>query len=320
MDESKNILLSNREVKSGAFTTFFSYPENAAQLYSALEGVEVRPEEIRFTTLEGVLFVARKNDLAFTVQNKVLVISEHQSTINLNMPLRSAIYYGRTMEKLVDKEKLYRRKRIMIPTPEFYTFYNGDESHPPEQTLKLSDSYLVKTPEPMLELSTKVININLPVNHRLLEQCRPLYEYSWFIERIKEYMRRGADRDTAVMRTVKDCGKTGIMEEFMREHGSEVSNMLFTFNMEDALKANYEEGFEDGEEKGQKEGRALQLIQLVCRKLQKGKTAEVIAEELETELGQIKQICDAAEQCGVNAAPEIVYDALKDFDDANLMH
>lgn len=309
MDESKDSLLSNREVKSGAFTIFFSYPENAAQLYSALEGVEVKPEEIRFTTLEGVLFVARKNDLAFTVQNKVLVISEHQSTINLNMPLRSAIYYGRTMEKLVEKEKLYRRKRIMIPTPEFYTFYNGDESCLPEQTLKLSDSYLVKTPEPMLELSTKVININLPVKHRILEQCRPLYEYSWFIERIKEYMRQGADRDTAVERTVKDCEKTGIMEEFMREYGSEVSNMLFTqFNMEDALKANYEEGFEDGEEKGQKEGekrgekrgRALQLIQLVCRKLQKGKTAEVIAEELEAELDQIKQICDAAGQCGAD--------------------
>lgn len=49
------------------------------------------------------------------------------------------------------------------------------------------------------------------------------------------------------------------MSEFMREHGSEVSNRLFTqFNMEDALKANYEEGFEDGEEKGEEKGKSVQ--------------------------------------------------------------
>lgn len=53
---------SNREVKSSAFTTFFSVPENAAKLYQALDEVEVSPEEITFTTLSRVLFMARKNE------------------------------------------------------------------------------------------------------------------------------------------------------------------------------------------------------------------------------------------------------------------
>lgn len=36
-------------------------PENAARLYSALDGADmVRPEDITFTTLSGVLFMARK--------------------------------------------------------------------------------------------------------------------------------------------------------------------------------------------------------------------------------------------------------------------
>lgn len=256
--------------------------------------------------------MARKNDLAFTVQNRVLVISEHQSTLNLNMPLRSVIYYGRTMEKLVEKEKLYRHKRILIPTPEFYVFYNGDAVYPPEEVLKLSDSYLVKTPEPMLELKTKVININLPVNHRILEQCRPLYEYSWFIEHIRMYMRGGMDRDAAIRNTVTDCERNGIMAEFMREHGSEVSNMLFTqFNMEDALKANYEEGFEDGFEDGEEKGKILQLIRQVCSKLKKGETVDVIAEELEEEQNLIEKICAAAEGCGSEADSEQIFAALE---------
>ena len=118
-NESNARQVSNRKVKSSLFTTVFGDPKNAAQLYSALDGVPAKPEDIQYTTLEGVLFVARKNDMAFTVQNRVLVISEHQSTVNNNMPLRDVIYYGRTMERLIKAEAIYKRKLIHISTPEF---------------------------------------------------------------------------------------------------------------------------------------------------------------------------------------------------------
>lgn len=256
--------ISNREIKSSAFTAYFSVPENAAKLYSALEGEEVSPEDIHFTTLEGVLFVARKNDMAFTVKNRVLVISEHQSTINLNMPLRSIIYYGRTMEKLLSTKAIYRRKRIMIPTPEFYVFYNGDEEMPEEEKLYLSDSYIDKIDSPMLELSVRIININLPVNHSILEKCRPLYEYSWFINQIKIHLAGGLGRDEAITQAVEDCEREGIMAEFVKEHGSEVRNMLNTqFNWDDAKDAWYEEGVEDGRIEGKAEGKAEAILQIL---------------------------------------------------------
>lgn len=297
--------ISNREVKSSAFTVHFSVPENAAKLYSALSGEPVTPDEITFRTLEGVLFVAKKNDLAFTVGGRILVISEHQSTINRNMPLRSILYYRRTMDKLIDSKQLYRRKEIMIPTPEFYVFYNGDEKCPPEDTMKLSDVYLDKTSTPMLELSVKVININLPEGHALLEQCRPLYEYSWFIQRVKDYISADLSRDDAITLAVKDCLREGIMVDFVQEHGAEVANMLFTqFNMEDALEANYEEGVEDGivigKERGIVIGELQTLMQLVIKKLAKDKSPEIIADELETDLNTVKKICDAVQTHGAD--------------------
>ena len=168
--------VSNRELKSDVFTTLFSEPENAAKLYTALSGEETAPEDIQITTLEGVLFLARKNDLGFTVKGRMLVISEHQSTVNENMPLRSMLYYGRTMEKLLQDRDLYREKRFPIPTPEFYLFYNGTKKVPAEKVLKLSDGYIAKTEAPMLELKVKMININLPAGHKLLQECLPLYE------------------------------------------------------------------------------------------------------------------------------------------------
>ena len=97
-------IISNRGVKDSAFTAYFGNPENASRLYAALGEEEVSPEDIHYLTLEGVLFIARKNDLAFTVKNRVLVISEHQSTINENMPLRDLLYLGRTLEKLLDAD------------------------------------------------------------------------------------------------------------------------------------------------------------------------------------------------------------------------
>ncbi len=290
MEDGKTQRVSNREVKSSAFTAFFSVPRNAAELFAALEGQEVSEEDITYTTLEGVLFIARKNDMAFTAKNKVLVISEHQSTINHNMPLRSIICYGRTMEKLVEPRSLYKEKRIPIPTPEFYVFYNGDVPFPAESFMKLSDAYIEKKEVPMLELTVKVININLPVNHKLLELCRPLYEYSWFIWRIKEYMSQEKNPDKAVAQAIKDCMKEGLMVDFVREHGSEAVNMIFTqWNFEDAMEVRYEEGFEDGAEKGE----SLRLIKQVQRKRLKGKSVSAISEELEDSVEVIEQICSA---------------------------
>ena len=269
---------SNREVKSSAFTTYFSNSENAAKLYSALDGTEdISPEDIAFTTLSGVLFMARKNDMAFTVRKKVLVISEHQSTVNDNMPLRDAIYYGRVMEKLIEPRALYKTSRIPIPTPEFFVFYNGDKDFPQEKILKLSDAYLEKTEHPMLELSVKVININFPSNHPILEKCRPLYEYSWFIYQIKEYLQLGISRDEAIVRAMRDCEEKGYLTEFLREHGTEAVNMLFTeFNMEDALDVRYEEGIQEGIQEGMEKG----IQAFILDQLEDGKTEAQILEKL----------------------------------------
>lgn len=142
-----------------------------------------------------------------------------------------------------------------IPTPEFYIFYNGDDPFPKEKVLKLSEAYIDKTNDPMLELTVKVLNINLPGGNEILRRCRPLYEYAWFIQRIKEYIVSGKSRDESIIQAVKDCEAEGILADFVREHGSEAVNMLFTqWNMEDALAVSREEGMEDGIEIGMQRG------------------------------------------------------------------
>lgn len=266
---------TNREVKSSAFTTLFGQAGNAAKLYAALNEEEtVAPEDIEFTTLQGVLFMLRKNDLAFVAKKRVLVISEHQSTFNNNMPLRDVIYYGRTIEKLVEPRDLYKTKMIGIPTPEFLVFYNGDRAFPPEKILKLSDAFLEKTDKPMLELIVRIININLPMNHPILERCRPLYEYSWFVQQIKTHQSEGMSRDRAIVSAMADCREEGILVDFLREHWTEAVNMLFTeFNMEDALEVRGEEKYEEGRLDGMAKGRLDGMAEGRSAGLAEGKSA-----------------------------------------------
>ena len=217
------------------------------------------------------------------------------------MPLRNAIYYGRTMEKLIPPDNIYRRKRIMIPAPEFYVFYNGVDPRPLEETLLISDAYLEKTKEPMLELKTKVININLPKGHEILTKSRSMYEYSWFVQRIRDHIESDGNRDIAISRAIQDCLAEGIMVDFINEHGSEVHNMLFQeFDLDKARKVWHDEDYEDGLEAGRAEGLAIKrtdLIQKVVKKLNKHITPPDIASALEEDITIIQPICDAAIAC-----------------------
>ena len=72
--------------------------------------------------------------------------------------------------------------------------------------------------------------------------------------------------------------------------------MLFTeFNLEDAREMWEQEareaGLEQGLEQGRAEGADQMLIQQTSKKLKKGKSPEVIADELETSVERIRDIC-----------------------------
>lgn len=155
----------------------------------------------------------------------------------------------------------------------------------------------------MLELKVKVINVNLSAGHPILQECRPLYEYSCFMGCVQDYLETGENRDEAIRQAIEDCVSRGIMADYLQEHGSEVRNMLFAeFNLDDAKEVWQEEAWEKGRAEGEAKGRAegeikgrdAKLTELICKKLRKKKDVETIAEELEEDLPKIRDICRIA--------------------------
>ena len=287
----------NREIKNSVFVDLFYEDESAeANEIALFNAIHDQPlpdgTKIRKFRVDNTIYMNFQNDISFDAGGKVIVFGEHQSTVNENMPLRSLLYIGRAYERIVPPRSRYKKKLVPLPTPEFYTFYNGKEKWQKEQELRLSDAYIVKENEPSLELKVKVINIRPEEHHEILEKCQVLKEYSQFMDTVQSYQLSGADEP--YKKAIKECIEKGILADYLRRKGGEVINMLLDeYDYETDIEVQREEAYQIGEqaglnkgrEEGRKEGRKEGTLQKICsliqKKLEKGKTISEIADDLE---------------------------------------
>jgi predicted transposase/invertase (TIGR01784 family) len=223
-----------------------------------LEGVTLPADTpVTINTLRDVLFLDRINDISFEIGGKLVILIEHQSSINPNMAFRLLMYVARVYEKIIGDRNIYGTRLIPIPRPDFFVLYNGEAPYPEECILKLSDSYekaaslgLPEKESAALELIVKVVNINQGKNEGVLRRCETLAGYSIFVAKVREFERESGDRTEAMKQAVVYCRSNDILKEFLEKNGTEVINMLLTeWSMEDALAVRFEEGKEEGIEK-----------------------------------------------------------------------
>jgi len=254
---------ANKNYKDSVFTALFSQPALLRDLYCAIKNVTLSPDvPVSINTLENVLFMDFYNDISFEIAGKLVVLIEHQSTINPNIALRLLLYIARLLEKRVKGRTLYSKKQVSIPWPEFYILYNGAESYPDDVVLQLSDIFektedlgLAPAVRPLLELEVRVMNINEGRNQAIVKRCGKLAEYSVLIAKVRTLWKELGNLDDAIKEAIKYCSRHDILTEFLEVHGSEVHNMILEeWNTEDAIAFAREEGREDGIEEGREEG------------------------------------------------------------------
>jgi predicted transposase/invertase (TIGR01784 family) len=284
----------NRQHKDSVFSLLFGNPAALRELYGAITGVELSPNApITINTLEDVLYKTLLNDISFEVAHKLVILLEHQSSINPNMAFRLLLYIARVYEKITSGKNMYGRKKLFIPRPEFIVLYNGTVSYPDEAELRLSDSFedatslgIPKENIPKLELVVKVYNINQGHNEGMARRCERLRGYSAFIAKVREYEALMGDMEAAMREAIRYCVEHDILKEFLRENGSEVMNMLLTeWKLEDALVVEWEEGLEEGLEKGLEKGHEEAARNL----LDFGMSPEQISQALKLPLDRVRR-------------------------------
>jgi len=290
----------NEKHKNSVFSLLFSDRGILRELYSAIEGVELPLDtSIDINTLSNALFMGQINDVSFTVGDRLIVLIEHQSTINENMPLRLLMYIARVYEKIIDRMKLYQTNLEPIPEPIFIVLYNGKAPYPEHTVLKLSDAFrdasgLRSKSHPSLELVVHVYNINQGYNAAMLGKCEALSGYSAFVSKIWE-CRETMDLEDAMKAAIRYCIDNDILRLFLETNSSEVMSMLITdWNLEEAQQAwlaqGRTEGIKIGIGKGRDEGRNegreerdKEVLELIA----KGCTLEEIQRELSATVGRI---------------------------------
>ncbi|MBR6381649.1 MAG: hypothetical protein IKS07_08275 [Lachnospiraceae bacterium] len=247
----------NRRYKDRLFKKIFSEKDALLSLYNAVNASSYEdPEAIEVNTIEDFIFMGMKNDVSFLFTD-VLNLYEQQSTINPNMPLRGFLYFGKLYQKLFGgKTDIYSSVQLQLPTPQFIVFYNGAENAPDQWELRMSDSFAGTTKyPPSIECTVLLLNINAGHNEELMAKCESLKGYAALIQKIRNYLSQGMEKELAILTAVDECIRGDILREILEKHREEAINMLLTeydeeLHIQNEKNISYETGFRAGEAQG----------------------------------------------------------------------
>lgn len=270
----------NRNHKDSLFRKVFRKKKDLLALYNALNGTHYKNEDdLEINTLDNALYMSIKNDVSCII-GCTMNLYEHQSSYNPNMPLRGLIYFAQQYNIYMEKRKLnlYSSTMQKIPTPRYIVFYNGLRNEPDRQLLKLSDAF--QTEGGCLECEAVMLNINYGQNRELMEKCKRLEEYAFFIATVRKYAgNKMLKLGEAITSAIDECIEKEILLDILTEERAEV----FMYILESFNKELYER---DLKENALAEG--LKII--IKKKLAKGKSLEQIANDLETDVISIERL------------------------------
>ena len=238
---------ANRTYKDGLFRLVFQRKEDLLSLYNALNGSNYsNPDELEINTLDNVLYLTMKNDVAFLISG-TMNLYEHQSTFNPNMPVRGLMYFSKLYEKYIVTNgiDIYTSTPKKLPFPQYFVFYNGTMDEPDRSELKLTDLLdMPASPKTScLECVAIMLNINYGHNKVLMEKCRRLKEYAIFIDAVRKGLSAGAPLEQSLSHAVDSCIDNDILKEV-------IQMILETYDKELHDKTLRREGYEDGYNEG----------------------------------------------------------------------
>ncbi|MCD8159365.1 MAG: hypothetical protein LUD77_10920 [Clostridiales bacterium] len=241
----------NRKIKDSVFTRIFKIKKYLLQLYQALhpEDTNTTVDGLDIITLAPIFINDMTNDLGFAVKDKLFILVEAQSTLSMNIIVRSFMYLARTYQEYfkATKKDLYSTKSIKIPKPELYVVYTGDKKTDKE-VISLSEEFFGGE-QTAIEVRVKLItekNGNGIISQYIV--------FSKVIDaQAKIYGRTSA----AVQAAINICKNENVLTEFLEEYEKEVVDiMIDLFDQEEMYKIHEENLIAESRAKAIKEGRA----------------------------------------------------------------
>ena len=196
-------------------------------LYNSINGSNhSNPDDILFNTIDDAVYMEMKNDVSFIILDE-MNLWEHQSSFNPNMPMRFLLYGSRLYDNYIATSEYsrYSSRLQSLPKPNCLCFYNGTAEQPERQVLKLSDAFGGGGD---IEVSVTMLNINYGKNQALMDTCRPLGEYAWLVEKVRQHQRVLRNFEAAVDAAIDEMPDDFVIREFLFANRAGVKAMFLT--------------------------------------------------------------------------------------------
>ena len=282
--------------KDTMFRSLFKVPANFLHLLEKCRGkkLDLTPDDIKPFDLESeVATRQRRNDVSFlTNDGKIIILTEHQTTVNSNMAFRLFIYYMELLQLWIKQQdiNIYGTQKLQnFPAPELYVAYNGPEK------LKEEDSTFELEHEGVkVKITAKIIDIHYEKLENISKE-NALAGYAYFYSEYDKRVTAGEPRQTAFETARQKCIKTGHLEGFIEREGF---IMFYKDFMDYDKQLRYQiraEGEAIGEARGEARG-AEQTICVAIRNRVPYPTIEAIAKEVGISKERLEKLMELAQE------------------------
>ena len=271
-------------IRDSVFSDLFRDKRYLLKLYQTLhpEDTETTEDDLVDVTIQNVLTNNLYNDLGFRNKDRIVILTEAQSSWSVNIVVRAFLYLAQTWNDYIEatNQNRYGSRKLSLPKPEVYVIFSGDRQERPEY-LSLTDEFFGGE-KGFLDIRVKMLYgdgeddiISQYVNFTKIYQ-----EQSGLHGRTKE----------AVRETIRICKDRDVLREYLSSREKEVvSIMMALFDQEKAVEQfGYEkmqegrkEGRKEGREEGREEGRIRQAKKTAVNMLKDGESMDKIAKFLE---------------------------------------
>ena len=231
-------------IKDSLFTNLFQDKKYLLQLYRALhpEDTETTEDELKDITIKNILVDSCYNDLGFTVGDKIMILTEAQTTWTMNIIIRALMYLVQSYHEYFEhrNDNLYGSKKVKLPKPELYVIFTGKRISKPEY-ISLSEEFF-SGEECAIDVKVKMTYDGK--DNDIISQ------YVAFTKIYDEQVKLYGRTRKAVTNTINICKNRDILKEYLSSREQEVVDMMMTlFDEEQVMRAYVESEKKEAAEK-----------------------------------------------------------------------
>ena len=222
IEETESVNFVKHIIKATVFSDLFYNPKYLMELYQTLhpEDKVTTERDLKNVTIRNVLVNDIVNDLGFRVGDRFVLLLEAQATWSLNILIRVLMYLARTYQLYFKDQKsdLYGKKKVVVPKPELYVIYVGDEDNI-QDTISLAEEFF-EGDDTYLDLKIKVI--------KQTDSTDILNQYILFSKIYNEQKKLHGRSKETIIKTIRICKDRNILKEYLESREKEVVDIMMT--------------------------------------------------------------------------------------------